>query len=555
VDTTLLPNVWEQLNLSYSLGVDRAWVVNVGDLKGNELPTQFFLDYAWNPERYPEPGASIAAWEKAYAAMQFGEEYADEIADILHRYSLLQSDRKPELMNRDDFSTGCPFSITSYREMERVVERWQDLAADAEALAVPDEYVDTYYQLVLYQVKASALMYQLRLAGFRNRLYAAQGRAMANDMAITAEALFTESREMAAHYNKEISDGKWNGFQTQPYLGYSGWQQPEENGMALSDFIYPELETIEVPDAPELGVAIDGSDVHWPESTSSPVLPTFSPYQVQPAQYIEVFNRGSGAFDFEITVEPDVSWMTVTPSEGSIDEDTKQIRAEFEVSDWSAVPSGTTSLTVTVTNLDDFSSVDVEAVVENPTQTPAEGAFVEANGYVSVEARNGRIVDADPITWKRIPDIGRTGDGLTPFPVDAARVAPGGDSARLAFDVHLFSTGEVSIWIYLSPRQNVRYTDGLSIGLSVDDSDIETINITEQLDAAAFPENKRGFERGVADNVHRVYQKFEIAEPGAHTIKVWAVDPTVVVQKVIVDTGDMAESYLGPPESMRAGDK
>src|SRR3954447_15118910 len=98
VDTSLLPNVWEQLNQSYTSGIDRLWVVNVGDLKNDELPTQFFLDYAWNPRRWPVE--RLPEWERAYAAQNFGPERAPAIAQVLADYEHLQARRKPELLNR-----------------------------------------------------------------------------------------------------------------------------------------------------------------------------------------------------------------------------------------------------------------------------------------------------------------------------------------------------------------------------------------------------------------------------------------------------------------------
>src|SRR3954447_1218348 len=98
VDTNLLPNVAEQLDQAYRYGVDRLWVVNVGDMKNEELPLQFFLDYAWNPQRWRL--RRLREWERRYAAQNFGAERAAAIADVLHEYAALQSDRKPELLNR-----------------------------------------------------------------------------------------------------------------------------------------------------------------------------------------------------------------------------------------------------------------------------------------------------------------------------------------------------------------------------------------------------------------------------------------------------------------------
>ena len=322
VDSNLLPNIWEQLNLVYTYGIDRLWMVNVGDMKNEEVPLQFFLDYAWNPERWPIE--RIGQWQRQWAEQQFGPKRADAIANILHEYSKLQSDRKPELLNRKitldpkvDISAnpdaavvyddGNPFSLCNYREMENVVDEWQKLAVFADSVKknLPAEYQDAYYELVYYQVKASANLYELRLAEFKNILYAAQGRAATNDMAAVAEARFADDQALSDYYNAKVAAGKWANWATQPHIGYgdvarygsnAGWQQPEIKGAAIPDVIFPALKRIKVPNGSDMGVAIDGSDKYWPAEKTTPVLPAFSPFQRQPQQYIEVFNRSGGPF-------------------------------------------------------------------------------------------------------------------------------------------------------------------------------------------------------------------------------------------------------------------
>ncbi len=49
INTNQIERTWEQMHLAYEYGVDRMWIVNVGDLKPMEYPISFFMDYAWNP--------------------------------------------------------------------------------------------------------------------------------------------------------------------------------------------------------------------------------------------------------------------------------------------------------------------------------------------------------------------------------------------------------------------------------------------------------------------------------------------------------------------------
>ena len=565
-DTSPLANVWEQLHLSYESGVERMWMVNVGDLKNDEHPLEFFLDYAWDPGRWPSE--RLGAWEEQWAARQFGPALALDIARLMTRYGQLQSRRKPELLNRAitldpalDISKteqavvyrdGSPFSLSNYGEAERVTGEWSQLANESEAIRqrLAPPLRDAYYQLVHYPVASTANVYQLRLAQFRNILYAAQGRASSLAMADAAEARFKDDQAMSAYYNDELAGGKWHGFQTQTKLGYGGpypesnWQQPPPKA---GDFIWPPLVRPALPTPAELGVAIDGSDAFWTASTttsgtSAAQLPEFSPYQTQGEQYIEVFNRGQKPFQYRI--ESASPWLMVSPREGTVKD---QVRATLQV-DWARAPKGSTPVTLTVTGPNQ-SRVRVEARVNNPDQSPPPSGFIEANGYVAIEAEHfDRMVDRPPVYWQSLPHIGRTAGGMTPFPATGPRQTLGADAARLEYDVQLWKAGKLKVWAYLSPRNNVRASDGLQYAVSLDDAEPQLVNITKALNG--IPMN-RSFERNTSDNVNLTSTEHEVSAPGHHVLKFWAVDPTVIVQKLVIDTGGLRASYLGPPESAR----
>jgi hypothetical protein len=175
---------------------------------------------------------------------------------------------------------------------------------------------------------------------------------------------------------------------------------------------------------------------------------------------------------------------------------------------------------------------------------PLADCFVESDGYVSIEAEHfNRAVDAPPIRWRRIPDFGRTLSGVTPFPVTVASHEPGDDSPRLEYRVYLSSTGDVKVHAYVSPTLNYHNTEGLRYAVSFDDQPPQIVNIHAG-------ESLQVWERWVANNINETVSEHLLDEAGPHVLKFWMVDPGVVLQRIVVATGDVRPSYLGPPESI-----
>jgi hypothetical protein len=524
LNTSPISRTWEQMHLAYRYGVDRIWIVNVGDIKPMELPTQFFLDYAWSPQMWP--AERLPEYTRCWAEQQFGAEHADNIAHILSQYTRYNGRRKPELLAPDIYS------LVNYHEARTIVNDYNKLADKAEHIynTLPSEYRDAYYQLVLHPVKACANLNEMYVTIGKNHLYARQGRTGTNDLATKAKYLFDRDAEYSRYYNETLASGKWNHMMDQTHIGYTTWQQPKKNVM-------PEVKEISVPDIAEMGISIEGSEDWWPQAKSEPVLPEFDAYQQQ-MHTIDVFNRGKAPFEYQ--AEAGAPWLLVTPAHGKIEKES----CLSVCVDWQQAPPGTQHAPITITG-PRGSQVIIQAVIHNPLapeKNQMQG-FVEGNGYVSMEAEHySRAVETESIQWQRIPGFGRTLSGMTPVPVTAQRQVPGGDSPRLEYCMHLFSGGNVKVRAYLSPTIDFHNAQGLRYAISFDDEPPQIINIWAD-------NSNQAWQQTVSDNIKVAASEHWLDGPGAHVLKFWMVDPGVVLQKLVVNTGGLKPSYLGPPES------
>jgi hypothetical protein len=519
INVTPLPKVWEQMHLAWRYGADRLWIVNVGDLKPMEVPTEFFLSYAWNPAAWP--AERLPEYLVLWATREFGAEHAREIAGLVERYAQYNGRRRPEQLTPDTYSA------VHYRESERVVADYQALAARAEALAgmLPQDRRDAFYQLVYYPVRAASVVNELYATVQRNRLHAAQGRADTNDLAAQARQLFALDAELVRRYHQDIAGGKWNRMMSQTHIGYTSWNEPKTNVM-------PEVREIRVPDKADMGVAIEGAAQAWPEAARLR-LPAFDPYQ-QANRYIDIFNRGAQAFAYQAVA--DAPWITLSHSAGTVD---KQQRLLVDVR-WQDVPAHAKNASITVTG-----PAGARAVVEvtlQRTADPSVSGFIETGGVVAIEAEHhARAVAPAGRSWLRIPGHGHTLSGVTPLPVDAAP-ATLQDGMRLEYDVHLFQAGSVKVQATLAPTQKFRPGPGFRYAVSFDDQPPVVVDV--HADGSL-----RQWEKTVSEGVTRLVSEHQIKQPGRHTLKFWALDPGLVLQRLVIDAGGLQPSYLGPPES------
>lgn len=226
-----IQRVWEQMNLTYEHNVNKLWVVNVGDLKPMEFPINFFMDMAWNPNQFNS--GNLLEYTEKWSAEQFGSTYSKEIARMINLCAKYNRRVTPETLNSETYS------LENYNEFETVVNDYRKLALDANRLynEIPKEYQDAYFQLVLYPIDACSNLYEMYFDVAKNKQLAAKNDIKANDYADQVKKKFEYDAFLQNKYNQEIAKGKWQHMMDQPRIGYTGWNQPDQNSMPKVAFI------------------------------------------------------------------------------------------------------------------------------------------------------------------------------------------------------------------------------------------------------------------------------------------------------------------------------
>ena len=216
INVTPSQNMWEQLTLAADNGLDRMWILNVGDLKPMEYPITLFMDMAWNPRSVSRD--VVATHTEPFCRQQFGEQQAAEAARILNLCCKYAGRTTAEMMDATTYNVATG-------EWRRVADDYMRLEAEAlrQYLTLQPEQRDAYQQLILFPVQAMSNLYQMYFAVAMNRYLAKQNDPAANVWAERARQAFRRDSLLCASYNHDIAGGKWDGMMIQKHIGYRSW--------------------------------------------------------------------------------------------------------------------------------------------------------------------------------------------------------------------------------------------------------------------------------------------------------------------------------------------
>jgi hypothetical protein len=545
LDTTPPSLIWEEMSKAYDHGVRKFWMLNVGDIKPAEVSIDLFMQMGWDINqwgRHKLLGEFLSDW----AASKFGARHANEIAAILDQYYRLGFARKPEHLQWNFANEDRkPTALTAFDygdEVQQRIDAYEALLARTNRLysEIPTPLKDAFYELVVYPVRASALANRRYFSFEKAREYMAQGRASASEWARKGEEATRLLNVETTYFNEKLAGGKWRYMMSEVPPG-DMWQTMR----IRTPFAPASLKEMKLPDKAGLGVAIEGrrEPLNENEVAALPVINGLT----RETRFIDVFNTGNSPATWKATSNQ--RWIKLSQSSGDLQHD---IRMLVSI-DWRRIPKDEKfSGTVEVNGAGVRRVISVP--VFNPKVNVAAKSFVETNGMVSIEAEHySRIVirGGPAIMWEEIPGLGRTGDAMSLSPTTAWSIKSEDIDIAPSMDylVYLFTTGKLNVTCYLVPTFPITTGQGLRYAIAFDNYPPQVVTVGADLQTPS-----RQWSLNVLNASATGVSSHEIANPGPHTLKIYMVDAGVVLDKIVIDTGGLRPSYLGPPETRHIKD-
>ena len=551
--------MWEEMSKAYEFKSRNLWILNCGDIKPHEYNIELFLDMAWNMDNFKE-STQVKEHHTNWASREFGNENAEEITALMYNYYQLAFQRRPEFMAWSEVEPVTKSGKTELTqihyadEVSKRIESYSKLIDKVEDLYtdVAVNRKDAFYQLIYYPVIGASSLNNKWLYKYKNEFVAKQGRKSAISFGQKSLDAFSRIEKETNYYNTKLNKGKWNHIMNMAPRFLPVFSKPVVASASQNNNL-------------ALGLALEGYEMEMNEeiiNSYADVLPVFNAY-TKSTYFIDVFLKGEGTLNWE--AKPKADWIKISKTKGTLNNGKLEERL-FVTIDWAKVPVGDNKKEAPLGHdfqlippsfkvnsaIEFISNNKVQAIgvsVFNPKLKELENfkGFVEDKGFVSINAEHfSRKKAGKKANWKVLEGVGYSGNVSVALPRTVASEvsisAIKKNSPVLEYDFYTFNFGKANVVVQAVPTHAFYEGKGVRCAVSIDDAEPVII------DFQTFGRDDE-WKQNVLKNATQKQAKQIINKAGKHTLKIWMVDPGVMIDQVLIDLGGKKESYAFPKET------
>lgn len=561
VSSTELSKIWEQMTEAYEYGVRELWIVNVGDVKFQEFPLNYFMDLAYDFEKWGSLAPnSTKEYTKAWIESVFGsytsKEEREEIQEVLEGYLKINALRKPESLN------DTVYHPAHYLECEKLLSFCGKLEEKNERLwKILEErgMGDAYFSMIYFSAEASFNLLKMHLYSGKNHLYASQGKAVANEYDKLVEACI-EKDEALKTQMAEFKEGKWAGMELASHIGFTNWND--------EDWRYPVRHIVRLPKKPRLVVTRADKTQHY-TNQYFPITLVIDDFVVSSSKKakIQIANGGQGSVKWKIQEgarKVGLDGIAHESGEGSRCEwlEFSQISGETALQDEVEISLKEENLPLgeevfcsfEIKTETEFVPVLVKALQKDTSALP-EGAFLAEHGMFVIDAvhyadKQAGLYEGEAVEFEELYDFGKYQSGIKAFPVtssfDSKENAP-----SVTYELYSEEEKDCFLNLYTSPANPLIYGGKLSVEVSVNEGAGKLVEFTK----AGYKGGEPGcipWEQAVLNQEHVGSTEISLKK-GLNKITVFAREAGMVLERLVVYPKDIerAVSYLGEKECIR----
>ena len=561
VSSTELSKIWEQMTEAYEYGVKELWIVNVGDVKFQEFPLNYFMDLAYDFEKWGSLAPnSTKEYTKAWIESMFGsytsKEEREEIQEVLEGYLKINALRKPESLN------DTVYHPAHYLECEKLLSLCGKLEEKNERLWKTLEergMGDAYFSMIYFSAEASFNLLKMHLYSGKNHLYASQGKAVANEYDKLVEACI-EKDEALKTQMAEFKDGKWAGMELASHIGFTNWND--------EDWRYPVRHIVRLPKKPRLVVTRADKTQHY-TNQYFPITLVIDDFAVSSSKKakIQIANGGQGSVKWKIQegarkVGLDgiahesgegsrCEWLEFSKTSG---ETALQDEVEISLKEENLPLGEEVSCSFEIKTETEFVPVLVKALKKDTSALPA-GAFLAEHGMFVMDAvhyadKQAGLYEGEAVEFKELYDFGKYQSGIKAFPVTASFDSKE-NAPSVTYELYSEEEKDCFLNLYTSPANPLIYGGKLSMEVSVNEESGKLVEFTED----GYKGGEPGcipWEQAVLNQEHVGSTEISLKK-GLNKITVFAREAGMVLERLVIYPKDMerAVSYLGEKECIR----